>query len=153
MIRPYLDKKYILIDPSKIADIAPPEFGIGGRRSEEEYIQLIKDSQEYFKRYIENPNEHSFWIYERCDAAALYINMCNAITVKKINNKYKVVFNGRHRLYVAKKYNLPILVCCFREDDSSVFEIDFRRRSYFWINLKRSIMNFKNIILSSIPSE
>lgn len=116
MIIPYSNKEYRLINPTEIDDIDKPEFGKYNRRTELEYKQLLEDSQEYFCKYVENPNNNSFWIYKHVNAAYLYIDIGHAITVcKKENGKYIVASNGRHRLYVAKKYELPVLVCVFDE--------------------------------------
>ena len=112
MIKPYSNYVYRVINPTEIEHIDKPEFGKYNRRTEKEYKQLLVDSQEYFCRYIKNPSNNSYWIYEDVDAAYLYIDIEHAITVfKSKNGKYIMASNGRHRLYVAKKNKLPVLVC------------------------------------------
>lgn len=138
MITPYLDGEYKIIQPSEVAEISRPEFDTRGRRSEEEYRQLLEDSQEYFKLYVANPNNKQYYIYEDCDAATVYIH--NAVTVKKINGKYVMASNGRHRLYVAKKYNLPLLVCV-RGVDTEDFDLSSGNNNYRWTCIKRFFMN------------
>lgn len=119
MIRPYPNYKYIIIQPSEIGRLEKPEFGTGRRGTELEYKKLIEDSQEFFQRYIENPTTDSFYIEEKKDAAYIFVDIANAITVGKNEyGQYEMDSNGRHRLYVAKKYKLPLLVCCTGEGQS-----------------------------------
>ena len=118
MITKCSEGKYILIQPSQIEKIQKPEFGTWRRETELEYKQLIEDSQEYFRKYLENPSNESYYIYEHCDAAYVFVDIANVITVgKNANGKYEMAYNGRHRLYVARKYKLPLLVCCVGESN------------------------------------
>lgn len=116
MITPYSSKQYILIYPNEIGKVEKPPFGKYGRETEQEYRKLLEDSQEYFQQYINNPSTKSFFISDSCDAACLYLDLSQAVTVvKNKKGKYEVNSNGHHRMYVAKKYKLPLLVCYFGE--------------------------------------
>lgn len=114
MIRTYTNGKYILLKPEQIGKIEKPRFQKRGQAySEDAYRHILEASQEYFRQYISHPSTDSFYISNNIDAAALYLDIGNAVTVvKDKNGKYVVDFNGNHRMYIAKKYRLPILVCC-----------------------------------------
>lgn len=113
MVSPYKNKDYLLIQPSEIGETKIPEFGVHGRPKEEQYRKLLEDSQIYFQKYLEKPANESFYLNEDCDAATVFLDFANAVTVRKQKDgKYYVTSNGYHRMYIAKKYNLPLLVCC-----------------------------------------
>lgn len=109
----YNGKEYIVIQSWEIAKIEKPEFGEFGRETEERYRELVKNSQEYFKWYVRTKSDAPYYLNERTDCAYLYLDIAHAITVSQMRNaKYGICSNGRHRLYVAKKYRMPLLVCC-----------------------------------------
>ena len=109
----YRGKEYIVIQPWEIAKIEKPELGEFGRETEEQYRELVKNSQEYFKWYVRTKSDAPYYLNEEIDCAYLYLDIAHAITVGKMRNaKYGICSTGRHRLYVARKYRMPLLVCC-----------------------------------------
>ena len=99
--------EYIVISASEIADIEIDDFGINGRHSEYDYKELLEKYQ-----YIFNTFDSDKSYADMDEFYSLFLDSGGAITVcKGKNGLYEYASNGRHRLYVAKKYNLSVLVC------------------------------------------
>lgn len=126
-----LDSKVIstnyfkVIEPSEILyDSQIPKFDLCGRRSEKEYMDYIKSVQYLIEEYRNTGKIHSIE-YTSFDDIKKYreeqeildafrdnfLSIGKSITVEKTcTGQYKVVSNGYHRMYVAKKYGLKLLV-------------------------------------------
>lgn len=103
------DGIYKVIDGGQIANIDVPK-GFWEKASEEQYKQFVENSQDFFSKYENGDSCDDYTIGENTDALYVYEHVGNCICVKEINGLYYVTSNGRHRLFVARKYNLKILV-------------------------------------------
>lgn len=116
--------RYLVINAMDIADVETPVFG--GRYAEEsDYRNLLEDMQKLFDEFattgtVKAPE------YDHIDDIPLkrrdqigydnfmrtFISTANRVTVRKgFDGRFYPVTDGFHRLYVAKKYGLKILVC------------------------------------------
>lgn len=113
MIRMYDDKEYRVIHGSEIAAMKNPGFP-WKRNSEENFKTFLEKSQEYFRIWKQEGKTTSYKLGD-ADLACVYLDCGYCVCVQQnIDGTYQFVTNGRHRLYVAKKYNLDILVCVYQ---------------------------------------
>ncbi|MCR5608111.1 MAG: hypothetical protein K6G26_03530, partial [Lachnospiraceae bacterium] len=109
---------------TEIDDIEKPLFGEGKRGTEESYKNYLESVQSLILEYEENYKIHEIHsntmkevfenMSEKIFLNAFKDNFLSAngrIGVKKKSSgKYTVSTNGYHRMYVAKKYGLKLLV-------------------------------------------
>lgn len=128
--RPKDDWTYELVDyfkvisPEEIQEMDEPPFNEGQWSSEEEYKEFMERMQPLFDEYDCNGKIHTVE-FKTIEDITRYrdewrrLNNFNAQflqsgqyinVVKNPDGTYKVASNGRHRLYVAKKYGLRVLV-------------------------------------------
>lgn len=101
------DYPYVVISAEQIAPLPNPGFPAGGR-SEEDFRGFLAKCQEWFLAY---PHGGTDWV-DGADLSYVYMDVAQAITVRRAaNGQYTMATNGRHRLYVARKYGLSLLVC------------------------------------------
>lgn len=115
---------YFVINSMEIGDMETPVFG--GRYAEEsDYRKLLEDMQKLFDEFettetVKAPEyDHIDDISLKRDDQACYdnfmrtfISTANRVTVRKsFDGRFYPVTDGIHRLYVARKYGLKILVC------------------------------------------
>ena len=106
----------------EIAEIDSSLFDLEKRSGEESYKALLVSMQPIFKEFQKNGfldttsgSDEEIKLKQDCiskfiDENGPYINV-----IKK-KNIYYVATNGRHRMYVARKYNLDILVHVLEEE-------------------------------------
>lgn len=107
-----------VIEPSEIEyNSKIPDFGVPGRPSEEEYKDYLKSVQYLIEEYQNTGAICSFDnIKKYSEQEKLNKFKCcfldgDCIAVEKtLSGKYRVLFNGYHRMYVARKYGLKLLV-------------------------------------------
>lgn len=118
-----MEENYIVISGNEIVDLETPMFD-GKYAKEEEYKKLLEEMQPLFNEFdctgsVSEPKyEDMEKIVSKRNEQRLYdnffrtfINLANRIEVEKTaDDLYKPVYDGYHRLYVAKKYGLKILV-------------------------------------------
>ena len=103
--------KYILVYPQEIADIPDPGFPWKGY-SEEDYKNFLSDErvQKYITGYdVSDPAYDKSFAVGKADLHYVFIDTTQAMGVMKSPDGYVYGTNGRHRLYIAKKYNLLVL--------------------------------------------
>lgn len=110
-----------VISASEIADMEEPPFNQSKWSSEESYRLYLESVQSIIEEYEKNgklpeitPNEeiaHPEECKKLVNFRYDFLDFASYIAVEKtIDGKYKVCCNGRHRMYVAKKYGLKLLV-------------------------------------------
>ena len=126
--------RYEVIEPDRILITEKPEFGTYRRQTEEEYKEFLLKAQPFIKEYVENgkihnplddeinslDKERSIERFNKVREVNQF-NTCflgsESIRVRKtINGKYTMCGNGRHRLYIANKYNIKLLVHVVEEE-------------------------------------
>ena len=110
----------IVINGNEIAEMDEPPFDEGKWGKEEMYKSLLIEMQPLFEEYRRTGTlESAYPLNGTKEDIALYNQKQKCIslfvssyiqTVKTKDQKYKVASDGRHRLFVAKKYSLDILV-------------------------------------------
>lgn len=116
---------YCVIEPTSIRELEVPEFGIGKWATEEEYLTHLRSMQAVFDEYAikksissivkQLPENEQFSF--RKNFYGSYIEAGDSIRVKKHQDgTYSLLGNGTHRLYVARKYKLRILVHVIEEE-------------------------------------
>ena len=114
--------KYMVLYPDEIPNVEYPGFGGVRRKTEEEYLDYVRKGQPYFDEYEKTDkiaeiealrgkpmvglSLHEEWLL---DFEHNFLGP-NSVTVEIQNGKYVLSSNGSHRLYVAKKYGLKLLV-------------------------------------------
>lgn len=107
---------YTIIYPDEIMPMDEPEFSVSHWYSELEYKQFLEQMQPLMEWYeascfsftdcVHDDDEKMTSLFENS-----FVDVGHRIDVEKIpSGKYRVVSNGRHRMYVAKKYKLKLLV-------------------------------------------
>lgn len=110
MIKVYSDYEYRIIHSNEISFMRNPGFPWKGN-SEKDFVNFMKQSQQYFKEWEQTKSNASYKV-GNVDFAYVYLDIGRCVCVeRKKNGKYIVASEGRHRLYVAKKYKFDILVC------------------------------------------
>ncbi len=117
----YQDKfmaSFFLLDPGRIGDIPEPSFA-PPRYPEASHLALLQLLQPWFTAAVNNPakfaarlplDENEYTLDgESVDPYVAYVDYCVSVRLDA-TGKYIVNSDGTHRLYVAKKYGLPILV-------------------------------------------
>ncbi len=105
MVEMYEDKEYRVIHGSEIAPMKNPGFPWKGN-NEDEFKEFLVESQEYFRIWELKKGTSSYRLGD-ADLACVYLDFGHCVCVQKNENgTYQVVTDGRHRLYVAKKYSL-----------------------------------------------
>ena len=110
----------IVIKADEIAEMDEPPFNIGKWGDEKKYKSLLIEMQPLFDEYrrngtldspfpINGTNEEISIYKQKQKCISLFISSYIQ-TVKTKDQKYKIASDGRHRMYVAKKYSLDILV-------------------------------------------
>lgn len=98
---------YRVIGADEIAPLPNPGFPVGGR-TEEDFRAFLSDCQEWIKAY---PAGGTVWV-DGADLSYVYEDVAQAVTVhRQANGQYTVATNGRHRMYICRKYGLSLLVC------------------------------------------
>lgn len=113
---------YRVLTPVELPNIDRPPFNNGRYRSEEDYFEYLKKGQPYFEEFertgqiaeiaalIGRPlaglSEHDEWML---DFEHNFLGP-DCVTVEEQDGKYVLSSNGRHRMYVAKKNGLKLLV-------------------------------------------
>lgn len=101
------DYPYVVISAEQIAPLPNPGFPAGGR-SEEDFRGFLAKCQEWFLAY---PHGGTDWV-DGADLSYVYEDMAQAVTVhQNEDGTYSVATNGRHRMYICRKYGLSMLVC------------------------------------------
>lgn len=110
----------IVINGNEIAEMDEPPFNIGKWSDEEKYKSLLIEMQPLFDEYRQkgsldspypiNGTDDEISIYKKKQKCISLFISSYIQTVKTKDQKYKVASDGRHRMYVAKKYSLDILV-------------------------------------------
>ena len=121
---------FLVISADKIAPFKRPEFPNKGR-TEEDYRRFLEACQDWFADYPACI-EKNVWIGES-DLNYIFTHWDQLITVEEgTDGKYYVDSNGRHRLYVARKYGLSILVCV-------VGTVTVEKREGLWKRMSRAL--------------
>lgn len=106
----YTSGTYRVIRPDQIAPIPDPGFPWSFDRTEEDFRVFLEKCQSWFADYPNNSPEKTFM--DGTNLSYVFEDVAHAITVHQDGNgKYVVDSNGRHRMYVARKYGLSLLVC------------------------------------------
>lgn len=101
------DFPYVVISGEQIAPLPTPGFSAGGR-TEEDFRAFLSDCQDWFKAY---PAGGTAWV-DGADLSYVYEDVAQAVTVhQNEDGTYSVATNGRHRMYICRKYGLSLLVC------------------------------------------
>lgn len=101
---------YRVIRPDQIAPLPDPGFPWGFNRTEEDFRVFLEHCQTWFANYPNNPPEKSY--VDGANLSYVFEDSDRDITVYQDGNgQYVVHSNGRHRMYVARKYGLSLLVC------------------------------------------
>lgn len=113
---------FIVLRPDEIPNIDYPGFGGTRRKTQAEYLDYVQKGQVYFDEYertghiaalkalkrksLVGLSEHDEWLL------AFEHNFlgpdCASVEIEK--GEYVLSSNGSHRMYVAKKYGLKLLV-------------------------------------------
>lgn len=110
-----------VISASEIADMEEPPFNQSKWSSKESYRLYLESVQSIIEEYEKNGKLPEITLNEEiahpeeCKKLVNFrynfLDFASYIDVEKtIDGKYKVCCNGRHRMYVAKKYGLKLLV-------------------------------------------
>jgi hypothetical protein len=113
-----------VIDSSEIAEIEAPPFSKAQWGSEEDYKVYLAGVQPLILEYEKNGKLHSLEYNSVADieknreeADVLHKFRCSFLDVgcwinveKSLAGEYRVVSNGRHRMYVARKYGFKLIV-------------------------------------------
>lgn len=135
---PYSRGKYIVIDASDIADMPDPGFPWKSG-SLEQYGSFIEDCQEFFRRFREGEDYSSLPNASNLEYIFVHCGLCVSV-LEDDEGKYVCCSNGRHRLYAAKQYNLPILVCLLGHAAPKVdMANDEKYRISKWRRIKRML--------------
>ena len=110
---------YIVLRPDQIADIDNPGFPWKGR-SEEDFVEFVRLSQPFINESL-NVKKISGSIMldnsgykgtDEVDLDYIWFDISRCVTVREnMPGVYTCASNGRHRLYVAKKYGYKIIAC------------------------------------------
>jgi len=109
-----------VISGNSIAEMDIPPFGEGKWESEKRYKMLMEEMQPMFEEFKKkglldttyplNGSVEEISLYNlRQKCVDLFISD-SITTIKTKSNEYKVASNGRHRMFVAKKYGFDILI-------------------------------------------
>lgn len=119
-----------VITAYEISPMKEPPFALADWASEEEYRAYLEDVQPLIKEYETQGKIHDL-VYETFEDIDRnrneqhkinqfkwsFLNSAEWINVEKtMEGTYKVVTNGRHRMYVAKKYFLNLIVHVTQEE-------------------------------------
>lgn len=119
-----------VIDAAEIQDLEEPPFNQSPYLSEEEYKMYLEKAQILFDEYSNTGSIHTIEYKsledieknreeERflCNFRYSFLHYGKCICVRKtMDGTYKVTSNGRHRAFVAKKYELRLLVHVIEEE-------------------------------------
>lgn len=126
--------RYEVIDPNRILLSEKPEFDTYRRHSEKEYKEFLVKAQPFIDEFlstgkIHNPLNDNITDLNKEQAIKRLnkereINIFKnsllegeSISVRKTKDgKYTICGNGRHRLYVAKKHKIRLLVHVIEEE-------------------------------------
>ena len=115
---------YCVIEPSAIREMKAPEFNMSQWSSEEEYRAYLESVQPLIGEYASTGTIRTIEYKTMEDVAknrdeamcldnfkASFLDFGSHINVRKcLDGTYEVTSNGRHRMYVARKYGLRLLV-------------------------------------------
>ena len=113
-----------VITPSEIGDVEIPPFKQSHYGSEDEYRQYLESVQELIDEYENTGTIHSLSYDSFEDVSknyeeqqrinkfkSFFLSCGNWINAEKtLDSKYIVCSNGRHRMYIAKKYGLKLII-------------------------------------------
>lgn len=120
----------LVIKPDEIAEMDAPMFGKSHYGKELEYKTYLECIQPLVEEYERTGRIHTLEYNSFADIKKnqeerkildnfnySFLNCANWVDVeKRISGKYRVCSNGRHRMYVAKKYGLKLLVHVTQEE-------------------------------------
>lgn len=115
---------YKVIRPDEIAELPAPPFNQSQYGSEADYVSYLRLVQPLIEEYERTGEIHTIEFKSLDDVAQYseekrfldqfrysFLDCGSHInTVKKLDGTYIVASNGRHRMYVARKYGLKLLV-------------------------------------------
>lgn len=121
---------FVVIEPKEIKSLKKPPFEQGAYGSESDYRRYLEEVQPLFDEYESTGNIHTISyasmdeISEKRDEKRFldnfrvsFLDCSQYVNVgRTLDGRYTVVSNGRHRMYVAKKYNLRLLVHVTQEE-------------------------------------
>lgn len=131
---------FVLIQPDQIRKMKRPEFGRHGRRTLQEYRDELERFQPWFHEYEETETIKDFEELEKNASIFLigkdrkerekefekwrtrgvfennYLDADKISVIRHRDGTYSVLTNGRHRLYTAGKYHLPVLAWVAEEE-------------------------------------
>lgn len=113
-----------VIAGTEIEEMEPVTFGDNGKMTELQYRELLEDNQSIFDEYdrtgaLPEIKYESFEDIDRLapewkrlnDFKTEFMEVGTRIEVeKRISGKYKVTTNGKHRLFIAQKYKMKVMV-------------------------------------------
>ena len=106
---------FIVIKPEEIGNVKEiKDFGCSHRGKEEDYKNYLESVQPLITNYekagnVDTINDNKFYVD--------FFNFSNRITVTKTKSgKYEVTDNGHHRMFIAKKYGLKLIVYVEQEE-------------------------------------
>lgn len=116
-------KDYIVIKPEQIAPIEEPPFG-GRYLEEEEYVDYLRKVQPLIEEWESTGTIHDVVLNSIKDVhekreeivflnnfKAAFLNVGKHIDVRLNSDAlYDVASNGRHRMFIAKKYGFKLIV-------------------------------------------
>lgn len=108
-----------VIEPASIRELDTPDFGIGGQYTEEEYLSYLTMMQPVFEEYMRSgsidsyvlqlPKEEQFSF--RVNFYANFTGAGDSVRVRRHKDgTYSLLGNGWHRLFIARKHDLKLLV-------------------------------------------
>ena len=116
-----------VISASEIEDLEPPRFG--AENSELSYKEYLESVQPLIEEYEKSSSIHLLEYNsfddvlknanEQCRLNNFKLSFMGAGCIqveKRLSGQYKVIDSGYHRMYVAKKYNLKVLVHVVQEE-------------------------------------
>lgn len=116
-----------VIFASEIEDLEPPRFGVeNSELSYKEYLESVQPLIEAYEKSGSIPlieynslDDVSKKVNEQCRLNNFKLSFMGAgciLVEKTLSGQYKVIDSGYHRMYVAKKYNLKVLVHVVQEE-------------------------------------
>ena len=134
-----MERYFTLIMPDQIRRMKRPEFGSHGRLTIREYRKELQRFQPWFEEYSRFGTIREFadldkhkdrfldpdpevrrvesmkWM-RRDHFECCFLEKACITVMKHKDGTYSVLTNGRHRLYAAKRFRLPVLVCVAEEE-------------------------------------
>lgn len=106
---------FTVIKPEEIGNVKEiKDFECSNRWKEEDYKNYLESVQQLITNYekiedVDTINDKKFYVD--------FFNFSNRITVTKTKyGKYEVTDNGHHRMFIAKKYGLKLIVYVEQEE-------------------------------------